>query len=121
MCTNQLHLQNPEAPYTADQDHQRAALRSRPRRARAIAIDVAALRRQGVEPVPAFFGIAERYVSGAFSSEQFIAAIKGLRHRPAPVPFRSPPQPASDLSACCADTAGMQKAAGRIKSDRPPE
>jgi predicted DsbA family dithiol-disulfide isomerase len=96
MYRNQLQLQNPEASYTADQDHQRAALRSRTRRAQAIAIDVAALRRQGVEPVPAFFGIAEQYVSGALSSEQFIAAIEGLWHRPAPVPIRSSPQPASD-------------------------
>jgi len=96
MYMNQLHLQNPEASYTADRDHQRAALRSRTRRAQAIAIDVAALRRQGVEPVPAFFGIAERYVSGALTTEQFIAAIEGLRQRPAPVPFCSPPQLASD-------------------------
>jgi predicted DsbA family dithiol-disulfide isomerase len=65
-------------------------------RARAIAIDVATLRRQGVEPVPDFFEIAERYVSGALSGEQFVAAIEGLRHRQTPGPFRSPPEPASD-------------------------
>jgi hypothetical protein len=96
MYRNQLHLQNPEASFTADRDHQRGAMESGTCRARAIAIDVATLRRQGVEPIPAFFGIAERYVSGALSVGQFVAAIEGLRHRPAPGPFRSPPQPASD-------------------------
>ncbi len=50
-------------------------------RARAIAIDIATLRMQGVEPVPDYFGIAERYVSGALSVQQFIASIDDLRHR----------------------------------------
>jgi hypothetical protein len=50
-------------------------------RVRAIAIDVANIRIQGAESVPEFFRIAERYVSGELSIEQFMAAIDGLRHR----------------------------------------
>ena len=50
-------------------------------RARAIAIDVANIRMQGAEPVPEFFRIAEQYVSGELSIEQFMAAIDGLRGR----------------------------------------
>jgi len=38
---------------------------------------------QGAEPVPQFFRIAERYVSGELSMDQFTAAIDGLRSRQA--------------------------------------
>jgi predicted DsbA family dithiol-disulfide isomerase len=89
MCSNQLHLPNPEASLTADRDNQLRAMESGAYRARAIAIDVAALRRQGVEPVPDFFGIAEQFVSGSLSVEQFMASIDDLRHR------HAPPEPAS--------------------------
>ena len=77
MYQNQIHLHYPEAPH---------AMESRADRAVAIAIDVATLRRQGLEPVPEFFRIAERYVSGELSIEQFTAAIDGLRHHHAPAP-----------------------------------
>jgi len=53
-------------------------------RALDIAVTVAALRMQGVEPVPEFFGIADRYVSGDFSLDQFTAAVEGLRGRRRP-------------------------------------
>ena len=81
MFRNQPHLSNPEASYTADQDHQRGVMESGEYRARAIATDVTTLRIQGVEPVPDYFGIAEQYVCGALSVEQFRASIDGLRHR----------------------------------------
>jgi hypothetical protein len=58
-------------------------LESQSDRARAIATDVASIRMQGAEPVPQFFRIAERYVSGEISMEQFTAAIDGLRRRAA--------------------------------------
>jgi hypothetical protein len=76
MYLNPIHLHYPEAsPHT---------LESQSDRARAIAIDVASIRMQGAEPVPEFFRIAERYVSGELSIEQFTAAIDGLRrHRAA--------------------------------------
>jgi len=45
---------------------------------------VAALRMQGVEPISEFFGIADRYVSGDFSLDQFTAAVEGLRNRRRP-------------------------------------
>lgn len=93
MSRTQLHFQNSETSHIFDRDHQRRATESRALRARAIATDVAALRKQGVEPVPAFFGIAERYVSGELSFEQFRASIEGLRHRKTPIPFPSPPKP----------------------------
>jgi hypothetical protein len=72
MYLNQIHLHYPEAPH---------ALESQSDRARAIAIDVASIRMQGAEPVPQFFRIAERYVSGELSMEQFSAAIDDLRLR----------------------------------------
>jgi hypothetical protein len=96
MYRNQLHFQNSEALHAPDQDHQRGATESGACRAGAIAVDLAVLRMQGVEPVPDFFGIAERYVSGELSDEQFRAAIEGLRHRQSPIPFPSPPEPASN-------------------------
>ena len=74
MYLNQKHLHYPEAP---------RALESQSDRARAIAIDVASIRMQGAEPVPQFFRIAERYVSGELSIEQFTAAIDGLRRHSA--------------------------------------
>jgi hypothetical protein len=74
MYLNQIHLHFPEAPPT---------LESRSDRAHAIALDVASIRMQGAEPVPQFFRIAERYVSGELSIEQFTAAIDGLRSRQA--------------------------------------
>jgi hypothetical protein len=71
MYLNQIHLHYPEvSPHT---------LESPSDRARAIATDVARIRMQGAEPVPDFFRIAERYVSGELSIEQFTAAIDGLR------------------------------------------
>ena len=72
MYLNQKHLHYLDAPRT---------LESQSDRARAIAIDVATIRMQGAEPVPQFFRIAERYVSGELSIEQFRAAIDGLRRR----------------------------------------
>jgi hypothetical protein len=80
MYQNQRHLHYPEAPH---------ALESQSDRARAIAIDVAGIRMQGAEPVPEFFKIAERYVSGELSIEQFTAAIDGLRCRHAAAPLES--------------------------------
>jgi len=70
MYQNQIHLHYPETP---------RPLESQSDRARAIAIDVASIRMQGAEPVPQFFRIAERYVAGELSIEQFTAAIDGLR------------------------------------------
>jgi hypothetical protein len=72
MYQNQSHLHYPEASL---------ALESQSDRARAIAIDVASIRMQGAEPVPEFFRIAKRYVSGELSIEQFTAAVDGLRCR----------------------------------------
>jgi len=40
---------------------------------------------QGAEPVPEFFRIAERYVAGELTIEQFTAAIDSLRRRRAAV------------------------------------
>lgn len=62
-------------------------LESQSDRAQAIAFDVASIRRQGAEPVPEFFRIAERYVSGELSIEQFTAAIDGLRRHRAAAPL----------------------------------
>ncbi len=53
-------------------------------RALDIALTVATLRMQGVEPIPEFFGIADLYVSGDFSLDQFTAAIEELRNRRRP-------------------------------------
>jgi hypothetical protein len=39
---------------------------------------------QGVEPISEFFGIADRYVAGDFSLDQFTAAVEGLRSRRRP-------------------------------------
>ena len=72
MYLNQKHHYYPETPRT---------LESQSDRARAIATDVASIRMQGAEPVPEFFRIADRYVSGELSIEQFTAAIDGLRLR----------------------------------------
>jgi hypothetical protein len=72
MYQNQIHSQYPEASHLRE---------SQSARARAIATDVASIRMQGAEPVPEFFRIAERYVSGELSIEQFTAAIDGLRRR----------------------------------------
>jgi hypothetical protein len=80
MYQNRLYLHNPEEPHTQAY------------RARAIAIDLAGIRRQGVEPVPDFFAIAERYVSGELGFEQFVAAIEGLRRRQTARPFPPPPE-----------------------------
>jgi hypothetical protein len=77
MYQNQSHLHYPDAPDT---------LESQSDRARAIAIDVASIRMQGAEPVPEFFRIAERYVSGELSMEQFTAVIDGLGRRHAAAP-----------------------------------
>jgi hypothetical protein len=57
---------------------------SRAERALDIAVTVAALRMQGVEPISEFFGIADRYVAGDFSLDQFTAAVEGLRSRRRP-------------------------------------
>jgi len=57
---------------------------SRAERALDIAVTVAALRKQGVEPIAEFFGIADRYVAGDFSLDQFTAAVEGLRGRRRP-------------------------------------
>jgi len=57
---------------------------SRAERALDIAVTVAALRMQGVEPIAEFFDIADRYVSGDFSLDQFTAAVEGLRSRRRP-------------------------------------
>lgn len=59
-----------------NQIHHNVVCNSPADRAKAIATDVASIRMQGAEPVPEFFGIAERYVSGELSLEQFKAAIK---------------------------------------------
>ena len=79
MYLNDFCLHYPEASRNADIDHDWHAMESQSERARAIAIDVANIRMQGVEPVPEFFEIAERYVSGELQIEQFTAAIDGLR------------------------------------------
>jgi len=77
MYLNHIYHHYPEAsPHT---------LESRSDRARAIAADVASIRMQGAEPVPEFFRIAERYVAGELTIEQFTAAIDSLRRRRAAV------------------------------------
>lgn len=86
MYRNQLQHWNPET-----------SPESRVYRARAIANDVAGLRLQGVEPVPDFFGIAERYVAGELSADQFRAAIDDLRHQKATL-FPPPPELPAQLT-----------------------
>jgi hypothetical protein len=75
MYQNQIHELSSEASNSGQ---------SRAERALDIAVTVAALRMQGVEPIPEFFGIADHYVSGNFSLEQFTAAVEGLRSRRRP-------------------------------------
>lgn len=47
-------------------------------RAREVQMEVASARRQGLEPIPEFFGIAERYIAGEFTLDQFSAAVHQL-------------------------------------------
>jgi hypothetical protein len=79
MYPDQIHVHYPEASHDSDVNRELHVTESQSDRARAIAIDVACIRTQGAEPVPEFFPIAERYVSGELSVEQFTAAIDGLR------------------------------------------
>jgi hypothetical protein len=53
----------------------------RAERARQVNAEVTSARLEGLEPVPDFFLLAERYVSGALTLEQFSAAVQ----TPAPV------------------------------------
>jgi len=85
MYLNQIH--NPDASHNSDVNLEPRVTESQSDRARAIVIEVASIRAQGVEPVPEFFTIAERYVSGELSIGQFTAAIDGLRRRHAPAPL----------------------------------
>ncbi len=73
MYQNQIHELSSEASNSGQAE-----------RALDIAVTVAALRMQGVEPIPEFFGIADRYVSGDFSLDQFTAAVEELRSRRRP-------------------------------------
>ena len=75
MYQNQIHQVSSEAS---------SSTQSRAERALDIAFTVAALRRQGVEPIAEFFGIADLYVSGDFNLDQFTAAVEGLRSRRRP-------------------------------------
>ena len=43
--------------------------------------DVAMIRMQGLEPVPEFFSIAERYVAGELTLDQFSAEVDRLSSR----------------------------------------
>jgi Antitoxin VbhA len=45
-------------------------------RARQVRAEVNSARLEGLEPVPEFFLLAERYVSGALTLEQFSAAVQ---------------------------------------------
>jgi hypothetical protein len=45
-------------------------------RARQVRAEVISARLEGLEPVPEFFLLAERYVSGALTLEQFSAAVQ---------------------------------------------
>ena len=47
-------------------------------RAREVQLEVASARMQGLEPIPEFFTIAERYVAGEFTLDQFSAALRRL-------------------------------------------
>jgi antitoxin VbhA-like protein len=58
------------APYLTDQ--------TRADRAREIRLEVASARMQGLEPIPEFFAIAQRYVAGEFNLDEFSAAIRRL-------------------------------------------
>jgi len=48
----------------------------RAERASQVRAEVTSARLEGLEPVPEFFLLAERYVSGALTLEQFSAAIQ---------------------------------------------
>jgi hypothetical protein len=48
----------------------------RAERARQVSAEVTSARFEGLEPVPEFFLLAERYVSGALTLEQFAAAVQ---------------------------------------------
>jgi len=48
----------------------------RAERARQVSAEVTSARFEGLEPVPEFFLLAERYVSGALTLEQFSAAVQ---------------------------------------------
>ena len=48
----------------------------RAERARQVSAEVTSARLEGLEPVPDFFLLAERYVSGALTLEQFSAAVQ---------------------------------------------
>jgi hypothetical protein len=76
---NQIYGNQPES--LSDSGHEHQALESQANRAKAIAAEIASLRRQGVEPVPEFSPLAERYVLGELSLDQLTEAIKGLRRR----------------------------------------
>ena len=51
---------------------------TRAERSRALESDVAMIRMQGLEPVPEFFSIAERYVAGELTLDQFSAEVDRL-------------------------------------------
>jgi hypothetical protein len=47
-------------------------------RAREVQMEVANARMQGLEPIPEFFRIAEQYVAGEFTLDQFSAEVHRL-------------------------------------------
>jgi Antitoxin VbhA len=51
---------------------------TRAERSLALESDVAMIRMQGLEPVPKFFSIAERYVAGELTLDQFSAEVDRL-------------------------------------------
>jgi hypothetical protein len=51
---------------------------TRAERSLALERDVAMIRMQGLEPVPEFFSIAERYVAGELTLDQFSAEVDRL-------------------------------------------
>jgi hypothetical protein len=53
---------------------------SRHDRARQIQVEVANARLHGLEPISEYFEIADRYVAGELTLEQFSAAVQKLSH-----------------------------------------
>lgn len=51
---------------------------TRTERSLALNADLAMIRMQGLEPVPEFFSIAERYVAGELTLDQFLEAVDRL-------------------------------------------
>lgn len=51
---------------------------TRVERSLALQADIAMIRMQGLEPVPEFFNIAERYIAGELTLDQFAAAVDQL-------------------------------------------